>query len=97
MARWYQSFSCRWYAAYTLRIPTANVHVPNVLDERGVAGEGCGSALVTVTTEGRRTATGSESSSYVVFVVIVFVILPCGEEFGWPIYNRREYDKVRYA
>lgn len=28
-----------WYAAKTLTIPTASVHVPNVLDERGVTGE----------------------------------------------------------
>jgi hypothetical protein len=28
-----------WYAANILTIPTAAVHVPNVLDESGVAGE----------------------------------------------------------
>lgn len=28
-----------WYAANILTIPTANVQVPKVLEERGVAGE----------------------------------------------------------
>ena len=43
---WYQDGSLRWYAANILTIPTANVYVPNVLDERGVVGEVAGAELL---------------------------------------------------
>lgn len=54
-------------------MPTAIVHVPNVRDERGVAGEVCDSAVARDVTVGRLSAGAEVDSDTTVVVLVVFV------------------------